>query len=58
MSVEDDGCGLPPDAESEGGMGLKIMKYRAGIVGALLELGAREDGGTVVRCTLRHTPSG
>jgi signal transduction histidine kinase len=58
MTVEDDGCGLPPDAESEGGMGLKIMKYRAGIVGALLELGAREDGGTLVQCTLRHTPPG
>lgn len=54
MTVEDDGRGLPPDAE-EGGMGLKIMKYRAGIVGARLELGAREEGGTVVRCTLRHS---
>jgi len=56
MTVEDDGCGLQPDAESEGGMGLQIMKYRASIVGALLELSARDEGGTVVRCTLRHTP--
>jgi signal transduction histidine kinase/PAS domain-containing protein len=56
VTVEDDGHGLPQSASANGGMGLKIMRYRASIVGASLEIGAREGGGgTVVRCSLRHS---
>jgi nitrate/nitrite-specific signal transduction histidine kinase len=35
-------------------MGMKIMRYRASIIGALLEIGARQPGGTMVRCVLRQ----
>ena len=55
LVVEDDGHGILPGAETRGGMGLKIMRYRATIIGASLEIGAREQGGTVVRCVLRQT---
>jgi signal transduction histidine kinase len=52
--VEDNGRGILQNASASGGMGLKIMRYRASIVGASLEIGARDGGGTVVRCSLRH----
>ena len=54
LMIEDDGHGILPGAETRGGMGLKIMRYRASIIGASLEIGAREHGGTVVRCVLRQ----
>jgi signal transduction histidine kinase len=54
LMVEDDGHGILPGAETRGGMGLKIMRYRASIIGASLEIGAREHGGTIVRCVLRQ----
>jgi len=54
VTVEDDGHGISTNAGANGGMGLKIMRYRASIVGASLEIGARDGGGTVVRCSLRH----
>ena len=58
MTVEDDGQGIPEGAALKGGMGLKIMRYRATIIGASLEVGSRDGGGTVVRCTLRHPLEG
>ena len=54
LTVEDDGGGIVPGAETRGGMGMKIMRYRASIIGASLEIGAREQGGTVVRCIVRQ----
>ena len=54
VAVEDDGIGMPQHAETRGGMGLKIMRYRASIIGALLDIEPREGGGTVVRCTFAH----
>jgi nitrate/nitrite-specific signal transduction histidine kinase len=37
---------------------MKIMRYRASIIGALLEIGPRKPGGTVVRCVLRQAAEG
>ncbi len=54
ITVEDNGHGMLQNTSANGGMGLKIMRYRASIVGASLEIGAREGGGMVVRCSLRH----
>jgi PAS domain S-box-containing protein len=54
LTIEDDGHGMLPGAETRGGMGLKIMRYRASIIGAALAIGARKHGGTVVRCVLRQ----
>jgi len=54
LTIEDDGGGIEPTAQTRGGMGMKIMRYRASIIGALLEIGARQQGGTIVRCVLRQ----
>jgi len=52
LTVRDDGSGLPDDADTRGGMGLRIMKYRADIIGASLDVRRRLGGGTVVVCAL------
>ncbi|MBP7828589.1 MAG: CHASE domain-containing protein [Kiritimatiellae bacterium] len=50
LVIEDDGCGLPPDAPKKGGLGLRIMRHRAKTVGAQLEIAAAPGGGTRVVC--------
>ncbi|KOU24693.1 histidine kinase [Streptomyces sp. WM6372] len=54
LTVEDDGCGLPPDALRRGGrFGLLGMTERAAAIGARLRIEARPSGpGTVVRLDL------
>jgi signal transduction histidine kinase len=47
LRITDDGQGFRLPATSTG-MGLKIMKYRAGMIGAKFEIGANEPRGTVV----------
>lgn len=49
LTVSDDGCGLAPGAGS--GVGLKIMRYRANMLGGDLLIGPRPNGkGTRVAC--------
>ena len=50
LVVDDDGIGLPPDAEQRGGMGLKILRHRAEALGARLDIAPRPEGGTRVQC--------
>ncbi|MEU9180242.1 histidine kinase [Streptomyces sp. NPDC048550] len=54
LSIEDDGCGLPPDARRRRGrFGLLGMTERAASIGARLHIGARPSGpGTLVRLDL------
>jgi len=52
LSVADDGAGLPGDAPPPGGMGLRTMRYRAGLIGGALEVGPGPNGGTLVVCRL------
>jgi len=52
LTVRNDGR-LLPSATSGEGMGLRIMKYRADMIGGVLELQNRPDqDGTMVACTL------
>jgi len=51
LTVEDDGSGIPPDAERKGGMGLSIMRYRANTLGAKMEFRRGPRIGTLVTCT-------
>jgi signal transduction histidine kinase len=54
LVVSDDGSGLSHKTISNPGLGLRIMEYRARMVGAELTAErAGPDGGTVVRCTCR-----
>jgi PAS domain S-box-containing protein len=49
MAISDDGIGFSPETKKSGGMGAHIMKYRASVVGALLEIKSGIDGaGTTV----------
>ena len=50
LTVEDNGIGLPDAIAESDGMGLRIMQYRARLVGARLSFAAGPYGGTVVRC--------
>lgn len=52
LSIADDGVGLDPSAD--GGMGLKIMRYRAALVGATLKFSVGRPGGTRIYCTLEQ----
>jgi signal transduction histidine kinase len=52
LSVRDDGVGLA--AAAGGGLGLHMMRSRAKMLGAVLDVGAGGSGGTVVTCTLPH----
>ena len=49
LQVADNGCGIAPYAPEPKGMGLKIMEYRAGMIGAKLEIVPNEPQGTIVR---------
>jgi signal transduction histidine kinase len=59
LTVHDDGVGFDPAAVAAGpaatGMGLMVMRYRAGVIGAHLDIAPGPDGGTMVRC---HRPDG
>jgi len=50
LSVKDDGVGMPDNAQSDGGMGLHIMRYRAQMIGATIQW-RHVKNGTLVVCT-------
>jgi two-component system CheB/CheR fusion protein len=52
MRIRDDGTGIGAGAEQGDGLGLRIMRYRAGQIGGTLEVHPSRQGGTVVSCTL------
>jgi len=52
LQVRDDGVGIPDDLEQTTGMGLRIMRHRAGVIGATLNVGPADGGGTLVTCSL------
>lgn len=50
LIVHDNGRGLPQRLPKKRGLGLRIMQYRSGIIGATLAVQREESGGTSVRC--------
>lgn len=52
LVIQDDGAGIASLSDQSNGLGLRIMQYRAGLIGAQLEVSSAESGGTVVACTL------
>ena len=52
LSVRDDGVWSGPMAVGGDRLGLRIMHYRAHIIGAMLEVKSLPAGGSLVRCTL------
>lgn len=59
LSVEDDGSGIKkakgkgPKVAGKAGIGMRVMEYRANLIGAELEVKSRVGGGVVVTCRLR-----
>jgi signal transduction histidine kinase len=52
LTVRDNGRGLPARLPAKRGMGLRIMQYRAAMIGGTLEIGRDPAGGTSVCCSL------
>jgi signal transduction histidine kinase len=63
LTVRDDGVGLSaPEPQrvdgagaAAGGMGLRIMRYRASVVGATFQLRSTPGAGTTITCTFQTT---
>jgi signal transduction histidine kinase len=55
LVITDDGVGLSTDAWTKTGMGLHIMRYRAGMIGAELQVKWLPARGTRVTCVLPET---
>lgn len=51
LSVRDDGVGWDGETPDEEGLGLHLIRYRASLIGASLDLTTR-NGETVVGCRL------
>ena len=52
LQIADDGKGLPSNTLESAGMGVRTMRYRAGLIGATLAIGPGPQGGTLVVCKL------
>ena len=57
LGVEDDGIGFAPADWQVPGMGLKIMRYRAALIGATLSIARGKQGGTLLTCGLMENRS-
>jgi two-component system CheB/CheR fusion protein len=55
LSVQDDGIGMPATLPEIQGLGLRIMRNRAAIIGAQLTIEPARPIGTLVTCVLRTT---
>ncbi len=53
LSVSNDGAAFEEPASGLRGMGLDLMRYRAGMIGARLEIKKGETGGCIVICRMR-----
>ncbi len=52
LEIRDGGPGMPPGAGEGDGMGLQIMRYRAGLIGASFAVESPSTGGVRVTCRL------
>jgi signal transduction histidine kinase len=50
LEVDDDGAGFEESAPSATGIGLRVMRYRARLIGATLEIGSAPAGGARISC--------
>ncbi len=57
LSIKDDGVGFTTNQETLKGFGLGIMKYRASVIGADLEIDSQVGRGTNVVCSLPYEPA-
>lgn len=53
LTIKDDGLGIDADRAPTAGMGLHIMRYRAEMIGARLDVAGTPKGGTKITCSVR-----
>lgn len=52
LSIEDDGTGFDPQSpQSQPGVGLRLMRYRAGVIGAAFLIESKPGEGARISCT-------
>jgi PAS domain S-box-containing protein len=56
LTVLDDGCGIRKPIGKPSGMGLRVMNYRAAMIGATVTVEPGPDCGTLVRCVMPNRP--
>jgi two-component system CheB/CheR fusion protein len=56
LSVQDNGVGFLAGDQDRDGMGIGIMRYRAKVIGAVLELQTQPGEGTRVNCMYHLQP--
>jgi PAS domain S-box-containing protein len=54
LTVEDDGMGMPANHSEKKGLGLRLMLYRARMIGASLIIQSRDGSSTLIRCVYRN----
>jgi len=57
LNIHDDGVGFAQEADAQTGMGIRIMQYRARVIGATLNLQSRPGLGTDVGCLFLPVPA-
>ena len=53
LQIQDDGNGLKTPSAGDAGQGMQIMRYRAGLIGARLDIQPVVDGGVRVICAMQ-----
>jgi PAS domain S-box-containing protein len=56
LSVQDNGCGFELSGKSRSGMGIRIMRYRARVIGATLDIQSGVNKGTQITCVFSPKP--
>ena len=57
LTVRDNGCGMPAESTRKQGIGLHIMRYRAGVIGGQIRFSAVPNRGSKVVVTYGGTPA-
>jgi PAS domain S-box-containing protein len=55
LTIQDNGSGLPTNGNHKpSGMGMRVMNYRAAMIGANVQVENLSDGGALVKCTVQN----
>jgi two-component system, LuxR family, sensor kinase FixL len=57
LTISDNGRGFPQGAPASSGMGLRIMQYRAGMIGGTLSFQRNRKRGVTVHCWVPNNPA-
>lgn len=57
LRIDDNGKGFPEDWDEKGGLGVRIMQFRAGLIGAGLDISDSALGGARITCSLTEPES-